>query len=252
MNAWLLALLSVTAVSAVSLAGLLTLAVDEARIRRIAMVFVAFAVGALLGDAFIHLLPEAFSAGSRTLQPSLLVLAGMMAFFSAEKLLRHRHGVGHVHDYLHAPARPLAAVSILGDTIHNFIDGALIAASYLAGPALGASTTAAVVLHELPQELGDFGILLHSGYSVRKAVLVNLASASAALVGALVTLAAGAVWTDAVVAIMIPFTAGGFVYLAAADLIPELQHDHSLGGFAKQAGLIALGVAVMALVTLVD
>ena len=172
---WILALLSVCLVSLVSLAGLLTLSMNEARVRRVAELLIGFAVGALLGDAFIHLLPQAFARDSATLTPSRLALAGMVGFFVAEKLLRHRHGVEHVHSYLHARVE-LAGISMLGDTIHNFIDGVLIGSSYLVSPTLGVSTNAAVVLHELPQELGDFGILVHSGLRVRTALLFNLAS----------------------------------------------------------------------------
>jgi zinc and cadmium transporter len=205
---------------------------SEARIRRLAIFFVSFAVGVLLGDAFIHLIPESFG-GTRPrgnpLEQSLLVLGGMMVFFVVEKLLRHSHGVLHAHHHgghtlAHAE---LAAINILGDAIHNFIDGVLIGASYLAGPTLGMSTTIAVVLHEIPQELADFGILIHSGLSVRKAVLINLGSASIAIVGTAIALLVGSLARVAVTGLLLPITAGGFVYLAAADLIPELQHDRS-------------------------
>jgi zinc and cadmium transporter len=139
---------------------------------------------------------------------------------------------------------------VLGDAVHNFIDGVLIGASYLASPFLGLSTTVAVVLHEIPQELGDFGILLDSGLSVRKAILLNLASASVAIVGTAVALLAGAVAQKAVVASLLPMTAGGFVYLAAAGLIPELQRDRTLRALFVQTGLIAAGIAVMGLLAL--
>ena len=186
MTTALLAIISVIGVSLVSLIGLLTISMDEARVRVMANVFISFAVGALLGDAFIHLIPEIFgspAAPSAALGSSLLVLLGMMIFFGVEKLLRHHHGVIHDHHHPHQPiSRPeVAAINILGDAIHNFIDGVVIGASYLASPALGLSTTFAVLLHEIPQEFGDFGILIHSGLSIRKAVLVNLASASAAI-----------------------------------------------------------------------
>jgi zinc and cadmium transporter len=244
------ALASVTLVSLVALAGLLTLSLDEARIRRLATLFVSFAVGALLGDAFIHLIPEIFAARpsrDSALGGSLGVLGGMLLFFVVEKLLRHRHGVLHEHHHGHDTiARPeLAAINVLGDAIHNYIDGILIGASYLASPTLGVTTTVAVLLHELPQELGDFGILVHSGLGVRKAVLVNLASASVAVLGTATALLVGAVAGEAVTSLLLPVAAGGFVYLAAADLIPELQHDRSLRALLVQTSLIALGIALM-------
>ena len=249
---WALSLLSVLAVSLVSLAGLLTLAADEARVRRLAGLLMSFAVGALLGDAFIHLVPEIFAAGPPTLRPSLLVLAGMLLFFVVEKLLRHHHGTLHANHRDHGPARPeLAAINLLGDAVHNFIDGALIAASYLSSPTLGVATTAAVLLHEIPQEFGDVGVLIHSGLAGRKALLLNLGCASVAVLGTGVTLLLGAFAATAITAALLPVAAGGFVYIAAADLIPELQRDRSLRALVQQAGLIGAGIVVMSLLTLV-
>jgi zinc and cadmium transporter len=249
----LLSLASVVAVSLVSLLGLVTLSMGRVRVRRFARSFVSFAVGALLGDAFIHLVPQTFAGSDpqgAALGRSLLILGGMMAFFVVEKLLR-RHGP--LHEHHHEIRRPeVVAINLIGDAIHNFIDGVLIGASYLAGATLGVATTAAVLLHEIPQELGDFGILIDSGLPVRRAVRLNLASASAAIVGTAVALVAGAMARDAVVGALLPMTAGGFVYLATADLIPELQHDHSLRALVEQTSLISAGIAVMGALALVE
>ena len=253
MTSWILSLLSVGVVSSVSLIGLATLSLNEARSRRLAVLLVSLAVGVLLGDAFIHLIPQAFRRDAVTLWPSLFILGGMLLFFVVEKLLRHQHGPLHRHHHPEASARPeLAAVNVFGDAIHNFIDGVLIAASYLVSPTLGLATTVAVLLHEIPQELGDFGILIHSGLSVRQAVLVNLASASAAILGAMVALLVGAVTGTAVTTVLVPVTAGGFVYIAAADLVPELQHDRSARGLLMQAGVISVGMAVMGLLAIME
>jgi zinc and cadmium transporter len=250
MNVWLLSLGSVCLVSLVSLVGLVTISVSEAGMHRLASLLVSFAVGALLGDAFIHLIPQTFTKDGTTLQPSLLVLAGMLLFFVVEKLLRHEHGLLHRHHHPGGSARPeLAAVNILGDVIHNFIDGVLIAASYLVSPTLGVGTTFAVLLHEIPQELGDFGILIHSGLTVRQAVLLNLASASVAVLGAIAALAWGSSSGTVVTTMLIPVTAGGFVYIAAADLIPELQHDRSGRGLLSQVSLMLLGMGIMGALT---
>lgn len=252
MTSWVLSLVSVGAVSLVSLVGLATLSLSEARVRGLATLLVSFAVGALLGDAFIHLVPEAFERAGATLWPSLLVLAGMLLFFVLEKLLRHEHGPLHRYHHPAASARPeVAAVNVVGDAIHNFVDGALIAASYLASPALGLATTVAVLLHEIPQELGDFGILIESGASPRLAVLLNLGSASAAILGAVAGLLLGMA-TEWITTILVPVTAGGFVYIAAADLIPELQHDRSGRALLVQAGLISLGMGVMGLLAILE
>lgn len=250
-----LAFVSVTLVGAVSLAGMLTLSMSETRVRRLAAFFVSFATGALLGDTFIHLVPEVFAdaRGPRTLQASLLILTGILLFFVLEKLLLHRHGLLHRHHHHDAIERPeLAGVNILGDAIHNYIDGLLIGASWLASPALGISTTLAVLLHEIPQELGDFGILVHSGLTVRQAALLNAASAAVAVLGTTTAVVVGTVAHQQVTQVLVPLTAGGFVYIAAADLIPELQHDRRLRALAVQTSLIACGIAVMALLTLVD
>jgi zinc and cadmium transporter len=248
---------SVVVVSLVSLVGVLTLPLDERRLRRLSTVFIGFAVGALLGDAFIHLIPEIFGDPETTSSPlgrSLLVLGGILLFFVVEKLLRHDHGPLHEHFHrLEGRPRPeLAAINILGDAIHNFIDGALIAASYLAGPGLGLTTTVAVILHEIPQEIADFGILVHTGLPVRKAILLNLASASVALLGSVLVLLSGTMAHQSISRLLLPVTAGGFVYLAAADLIPELQHDRSRRALVVQTLLIGAGIAVMGALTVLD
>jgi zinc and cadmium transporter len=243
--AWIQSLLSVVAVSLVSLIGLVTVSADPARMRRTTAALVSFAVGTLLGDAFVHLVPEAFErAGGAKLRQSLLILAGMMLFFAVEKLLRPAH---------EGRGRPeLAAMNLIGDAVHNFIDGALIAASYLVSPALGFSTTLAVVFHEIPQELGDFGVLIHSGLSVRQALALNLASASVAILGNVATLWIGAATGPLVSDLLVPVTAGGFIYIAAADLIPELQRGRGVSALFTQGALLAAGVAVMAVLVLTE
>lgn len=250
-----LAFVSVIAVSTVSLAGLLTLSMSEARVRRLATFFVSFAAGALLGDTFIHLVPEVFAEarGPDALRASLLILGGILLFFIVEKLLRHQHGLLHRHHHHETVERPeLAGMNVLGDAIHNYIDGLLIGASWLVSPALGITTTIAVLLHEIPQELGDFGILIHSGLTIRQAALVNVGSAAVAILGTTTAVIAGAMAHERVTELLVPLTAGGFVYIAAANLIPELQHDRSLRALLTQTALIALGIGVMALLTLVD
>jgi zinc and cadmium transporter len=253
MSVQVASLASVALVSLVALVGLASLSLDEARVRRAAKFLVSFAVGALLGDTFLHLLPDVFADGTDPLAPSLLVLAGMLLFFVLEKLLRRREESLAAEPPAGRRSLPeLASVNLVGDALHNCIDGVLIAASYLAGPRLGVATTLAVLLHEIPQELGDFGVLVHSGVPVRRALVLNLASASAAVAGCAATLVAST-WTGAVLSsVLLPVTAGGFVYIAAANLIPELQRDRTLRGLFSQAALIALGVTAMALLTRIE
>jgi zinc and cadmium transporter len=239
----MLSLASVAMVSLVSLIGVATASLDPRRLRQLASLLVSFAVGALLGDAFLHLVPETFAHVAPT-RASLLILAGMLLFFVVEKLLRQRTSDGELS--------PLAAINLIGDAVHNFLDGLLIGISYLASPTLGISTTLAVLAHETPQELGDFGVLLHSGLPVRRAVWLNLASASVAVAGTVVALLVGSITRASVTGTLIPIAAGGFVYIAAADLIPELQRDRSPRSLLAQVALVAAGIGVMAALTLAE
>ena len=252
MTSVLWAMGSVTLVSLVSLAGLATLGWNPVRVRRVALTFIAFAVGALLGDTFIHLLPEAFQGAREPLAPSLLVMVGFSMFFVLEKVLRRRTRHLHARTGNQTAVAPIVGINLVGDGLHNFIDGALVAASYGVSFELGVSTTFAVLLHELPQEIGDFGVLVHGGLTVRRAVLFNLLSGAVALVGAAVTLLAGA-RVSSLSAVLVPVTAGGFLYLAAADLVPELhQQPPTLRNSLTQVALIGAGVAVMVVLTLVE
>lgn len=248
---WIWSLLSTLAVSSVSLIGLVAVSIGEERTRRLSTPLVALGVGTLLGDAFIHLIPEALeSSGGSALEPSLLLLSGVLVFFAVDKLVRRRsdaRGLGATQ-----PRAELVVLNAGGDAVHNFIDGVLIAAAYLVSPSLGISTSLAVICHEVPQELADFAILVHAGMNTRRAIALNLASASAAVLGTVCALAIGATAGPALVRVLIPVTAGGFVYIAAANLMPELQRDRSSGALLTQLSIIALGIAVMALLTLLE
>lgn len=242
---WAQTLLSVLAVGLTSLVGVFGLSLDEARLRRLSTTLIGFAVGALLGDAFLHLMPQAFESAGK-LATSASMLGGVLLFFLAEKLLRHEHGPLYQRAHPNGVGKPeLAVINLVGDGVHNFIDGALIAASWQDSAGLGLSTTVAVLLHELPQELGDFGVLIRSGLSVKRALVLNLASGGLAVVGAVLTLVWGAAVGRHLTQVLVPFTAGGFLYIAMASLIPELQHDRTMKGFFTQFAMIGLGLAVM-------
>ena len=179
MEIWLYALASVFLVSAVSLIGVVTIFFGEKKINNVLRLFVSFSVGALLGDAFIHLIPEAFEDGDMLV--SVSILGGIITFFILERFIhwRHCHEVG-CEEHGHA----LPYMILMGDGLHNFIDGVIIGASYLVSIPVGIATTLAVIFHEIPQEIGDFGTLLYSGYSKTKALLLNFASGLIAVVGA--------------------------------------------------------------------
>jgi zinc and cadmium transporter len=242
---WGLAIASTVAVSLVSLIGALALSVGEARLRRITAWLVSFAIGCLLGDAFLHLVPESLARTRSALGTCALTLAGVVAFFVLDRILHRRR---------RAPRRvpQLAAVNLVADGFHNFVDGVLIGASWLASPVLGVSTTLAVALHELPQELADFGVLVHSGVGVRRALALNLASASVAIAGTAAALVAGELLGEGVAAVLVPLTAGGFVYIAAADLVPALDPEPLPRELASQVALVVLGVGAMAALLLVE
>ena len=247
MNPWVYSLTSVLFVSLLSFVGVLFIAIKEEKLKKILLFLVSFAAGGLLGDSFIHLLPEAIKESGFTLGVSLAVLVGLLLFFVLEKFICWRHC--HIPTSKSHP-HPVVFMNLIGDGFHNFIDGAVISASFLTSFSLGIATTLAVVLHEIPQEIGDFGVLLHGGLSKTKALIFNFASALAAVGGAILVLILG----ERIVGVsqlLIPFTAGGFIYIAGSDLIPELHKETNLAkSLIQMVGLI-LGIGVMLVLLLV-
>lgn len=248
MSIWFFSFASVFIVSLVSLIGLFTLSAKEEKLKKMVLFFVSFAVGALFGDALIHLIPEAFEKIGSRANVSLLILLGIIIFFSLEKFVRWRHcHITQCKEHNH----PMAAVNIFGNIVHNFIDGMLIGASYLVNFPLGIATTVAILLHEVPQEIGNFAILIHSGYKIKKALAINFLSALVAFLGAALALIIGQ-YTSNFVIFLIPVTAGGFLYIAGSDLIPELKHETKIAASIGQLAAIILGIAVMASLLLVE
>jgi len=244
---WTYTLISVALVSLLSLVGIVTLSLRQARLRKILLFLVAFAVGALFGDVFIHLLPESFEKIGANLTSSLLVIVGFLIFYILEKFIRWRH-LGSAQT---SKVAPVVTMNIVGDAVHNLIDGMLIAASFMVSVPIGITTTVAIVLHEIPQEIGDFGILVNGGLSVKKALLFNLLAAVMAFLGAAATILIGEQIEDYAV-YLLPVTAGGFIYIAGPDLIPELQQEVRISNSVWQFGALLMGVVVMALLTLLD
>lgn len=210
---------------------------------------VSFAVGAMLGAAFLHLLPEAFSQADSIEALFATALAGILGFFLLEKaaLWRHRHEPSHAGHAAHAAhaglhVREAGMLILVGDGLHNLVDGVLIAAAFLVDTGVGIATTAAIVAHEIPQEIGDFMVLLNAGYGRRKALLLNLASSLTAVVGGV----AGYLALDNLRGITphaLVLAAASFIYIAVADLIPMLHRSNDSRSTAWQIGLIAAGVA---------
>jgi zinc and cadmium transporter len=215
---------------------------------------VSFAIGALLGAAFLEVIPHAFEHGDAR-EAAAAILGGIFVFFVLEKLLlwRHCHTENcEVHDPHEAASRSGAhdhgrsgLLITVGDTIHNFLDGLLIAAAFVQSTELGVVTAVAIIAHEIPQEVGDFLILLHSGYTRARALALNVLASLATVVGGLVgyfAMRALAGWE----ATLLGFVAASMIYVAVADLIPGLHRRPELRDTASQALLIALGIAAIA------
>jgi len=210
---------------------------------------VSFAIGTLLGAAFLEVLPHAF-AEAEPARVAGSILGGILGFFLLEKLLLWRHSHDHgeggepTHHHEHSRA---GALIVVGDTIHNFVDGVLIAAAFLQSPQLGLVTAVAIVAHEIPQEVGDFLVLLHSGYSRAKAFALNIVSSLGSVVGGVLgyfVLEGFQHWEP----VLLGVVAASMIYVAVADLIPGLHKRPELRDTAQQALLIAAGVGIIALV----
>jgi len=211
---------------------------------------VSFAIGALLGAAFLEIIPHAFESGEAH-QVAFAILGGIFAFFILEKLLLWRHcHTEHceVHD-AHDHGRS-GTLIVVGDTVHNFVDGVLIAAAFLQSTELGVVTAVAIIAHEIPQEVGDFLILLHSGYSRTRALVMNLLSSTATVVGGVVGYYSLQL-IDELEPILLGVVAASMIYVAVADLIPGLHRRPELRDTASQALLIALGIGSIAMVRVV-
>ena len=254
-SVWLATLISVLAVSAISLVGAVTLYFRVDFLRKILLFLVSFSAGALLGDVFLHLLPEAVENASSVLGVSVLILAGITLFFVLEKFIHwfHRHEYTHwflpPHEDRTKIVHPMALTNLIGDGLHNLIDGMVIAGSFMISVPVGVATTLAVMFHEIPQEIGNFGVLIHSGLSRRRALWFNFLSALTAVFGAVAVLLAGT-RSETLITFIVAVTIGGFVYIAGSDLIPELHKEQSMRNAAYQVLFFALGISVMALLLL--
>jgi len=235
-----------------TLAAAATLRIDATWIPR----FVSFAVGALLGAVFLELLPHALADGDA---PSVMltVLIGLLGFFLLEKLVLWRHAHGHdthsnerdesEHDHaLHADGGRSGLMILIGNAVHNFCDGIVIAAAFVAGEPLGIATTLAIVAHAVPQQVGDFAVLLHSGFARAKAFAYNVAAGVATLAGALAAYGALADMQQ-ILPVVLAIAAASLLYVAVADLIPSLHRRSEPIETAKQMVWIVLGVGIIAI-----
>ena len=241
-NVWINAIVSTLVVSLISITGIFFLALKTDKLQKIVFVLVSIAVGALLGNVFFHLIPESFETIENKGLIDILALTGILSFFIMEKFLHwhHGHDVGHLD---HHP-KSYGYISLMADGLHNFTDGILIAAGWMAGPEIGIATTITVVLHEIPQEISDFGILIHAGFTAKKALWLNFYAALAAVLGTVITLMIGTK-VESLSHWVLPVAAGGFIYLAGTDLMPELNKDRSSRNSLIQLMMIIAGLALM-------
>lgn len=235
------ALVSIVVVSLLGLAGGLLLLWKEALARRVSHFLVSFGAGALIGIIFFDLLPEALEGVEHVEEVLRVVFAGFLLFYLIEKSVSWYHC--HHHE---AVTRVPRYLIVLGDFIHNMIDGILIAATFLVDVRLGFIAAVGVLLHELPQEVGDFGILLHSGLSRAKVIAYNLLSSAGALVGAILVLVFGAA-AQQVSPLLLALVAGNFLYIAAVDLIPSTHHHENTSRHREALHLVVFifGAALM-------
>lgn len=245
---WFYTIASVLAVSLISFIGVLTLSVNQKRLHKVLLYLVSFSAGALLGDVFIHLIPELIEENSFNLQTSFYILGGIVIFFTIEKIVHWQHcHMPQTKEHTH----PFAIVNLVGDGVHNFIDGMIIGASYLVNIPVGIATTIAVIFHEIPQEIGDFGVLLHGGFSKSKAILFNFLSAATSVFGGIIAIVASTK-LPAISEALIPLAIGGFIYIAGADLIPELHKNFETKKSILELIAFIAGILVMALLLLLE
>ena len=231
-------ILATAAMSAVSLVGVLVLVLKENVLKSIIKPLVAFSAGSLLGGAFLHLLPEALKESGEINKIFIILLVGFAIFFLLEQFI-HWH---HCHRAPSEHKHPVTYLILISDGVHNFLDGLAIGAAFIIDVRLGLATTLAIATHEIPQELGDFGILIHGGWKKIKALLFNFFSGLTAVAGGIVAwLIAG----NIEIIYLLPFAAGNFIYIAASDLIPEIKNHDQAGRNILHFLAFISGIALM-------
>ncbi len=238
---WFYSLASVFIISLISFIGILTFSIKADKLKSFLIYFLSFSAGALFGDAFIHLIPEIVAEAGFGLNISIYIILGIVFSFTIEKVIHWNHchlpiTKTHVH--------PFSIMNLVGDGVHNLIDGIIIGASYLMSIPLGIYTSIAIVLHEIPQEIGDFGVLLHGGFTKSKALILNFLIALISIVGVVIALVLGS-YIDGITIFLVPFAAGSFIYIAGSDLIPELHKECETSRSLMQLLMFIFGVLVM-------
>ncbi len=254
-------IVSVFLVSIVSFVGLLSISTKILHQHKILLFLVSLSAGTLFGSVFFHLLPEALKDKGYTFFTASIILAGILAFFILEKVIHWHHCHGHflqnkhTHDKEHTRNKKnkesIAWLNLIGDGVHNFTDGLVIAGSYLVNIPTGIATTIAVIIHEIPQEFADFGVLIYSGFSIPKALFLNFLSALVAILGAIIGIFFASK-SPFFLSLILPFAAGGFLYIAGSNLIPELHKDCTAAESFFHFVALILGMLLMLALTFLE
>jgi len=226
-------------VSLISFVGVISLLLKESILSKILLFLISFSAGALIGGAFLHLIPEAVEKSGHSSQVYLFVIVGFILFFILEKYLHWRHchkGKCEIHTFTY--------LNLVGDGVHNFIDGLIIGSSFVVNINFGVATSFAIIMHEIPQEIGDFGVLVYGGLSKNKALFYNFLSAITAILGTAIGFALANV-SDGFLKLLMPMAAGGFIYIASCDLIPELHKQQDIKKATLSMLVFILGVVFM-------
>jgi len=229
-------LIALFIISIISLIGIISIFIKKNILKKGLFFLIAFSIGTLLGNAFFHLIPESIKYISQ-FTTYLIVIFGILFFFILEKIICWRHCHIEISKKHH---HQIGYMPFIGDSIHNLIDGAIIASSFLISNPLGIVTTIAVILHEIPQEIGDFSIMLYAGFEKTKAIFLNFLSALFAFLGAIIIL-----YLKINFYYLLPFAAGGFIYIASSDLIPELHKQTKITKTITQIIGILFGILIM-------
>lgn len=245
MNTFLQIIIASFLISLGALVGIFTLSVQEKKLEKILLFLVSLSAGALMGGAFLHLLPEAVEQLEGSVVFST-VLFSFVFFFIVEKILHWRH----CHKG-HCDVHTFGFMNLFGDSVHNFIDGLILAAAFLTDIRLGIVTTLAIALHEIPQEIGDFGVLLYSGFKKTKALVANFCVALMVVAGAVVGYFLS-FKVETVIPYLLPFAAGGFIYISASDLMPELRKETNLKKSLFSFLVFLIGILIMFLVKFIE
>ncbi|XOB40397.1 MAG: ZIP family metal transporter [Candidatus Nealsonbacteria bacterium] len=234
-------------ISLTAFAGTLTLFLKEKLLDKVLLVLVAFSAGALMGGAFLHLIPEAIekTESDQVFNLFLYLLFGFCTFFILENFLKWHHH----HSREHPDIMPFSYLILISDGIHNFIDGLIIASSFMVSFSVGVTTTLMVALHEIPQEIGDFGILIYGGFKKLKALFLNFLSASTVIFGGIAGFLLSQKIGESII-YLLPFAAGSFIYIASSDLIPEIKQQASVKKSIIYFFVFLLGIALMLLIKL--